>query len=98
MNDKEWKVECPCCHSALRVDSLTGKVVGWLQAGDSTAGATQDASARWDALTDRVQGRIASGEDKMNRALDKERERSRDLDDAFDAAKRKARGGESKAD
>jgi hypothetical protein len=98
MNDKEWKLECPSCHSALRVDSLTGKVVGWLQAGDSAAAAKRDASARWDELTDRVQGRLASGEDKLNRALEKERERSRDLDDAFDAAKRKARGGRPESD
>lgn len=98
MNDKEWKLECPCCHSELRVDSLTGKVVGWLQAGDSAARVPQDATVRWDALTDRVQGRLAQGEDKLERALDKERTRSRDLDDAFDAAKRRSRGEQREPD
>ncbi|MBM3976322.1 MAG: hypothetical protein FJ299_04950 [Planctomycetes bacterium] len=97
MSDKEAKIECPCCHSELRVDLLTGKLSSWLRAGDSAPAHGADPSQRWDASADRVKGRLAGNEDRLDRELGKERERSQNLDDVFDAAKKRAtrRGDQS---
>jgi hypothetical protein len=92
MSDKEAKIECPCCHSELRVDLLTGKLSSWLRAGDSAPARGADPAERWDALADRVKGRLAGSEDRLDKELGKERERSQNLDDVFDAAKKRASG------
>jgi hypothetical protein len=91
MADKEVRIACPCCQTELRVDLLTGKVTGWLQAGDSASSAALDPESRWAALHDRVKGRVAGAEDKLEQALGKEREREGSLDDGFDRAARKAK-------
>lgn len=90
MIPKQIEVDCPCCESRLLIDVLTAKVLKHIpkQKLDETGRPVLD-GGRWDAATQRVQGREERGTDSFDAALGKERSRGDDLDDLFQAAKDK---------
>ena len=75
----------------MTVDVLTGKILRQArpQATDETGKPLLD-HGRWDEAANHVRGRAQGGLDEFDSALDKERNRSGDLDDLFDKAKEKA--------
>ena len=86
MSAKEIEVVCPCCQSRLSVDVLTAKVLRHERAGTEAASAD-----RWTTAQDKVRGRTASGQEKLDRALDSERGKKDRLDDLFRKAQEKLR-------
>lgn len=83
MSQKEIQLVCPCCQSSLQVDVLTQKVLRWEPVGGKPK------EAGWDSALGKVEGRLASGEDKFDASLRREQNRSRDLDDLFRDAKKR---------
>lgn len=90
MTHKQIDVVCPCCSTILTVDVLTEKVLRSASPRevDETGKAVLD-EGRWDSAAERVAGRQARGQDSLESALEKERQRSDDLEDLFDKAKKK---------
>lgn len=94
MNPKQIEITCPCCDTRITVDVLTGTVLRHAPPTrlDETGKPIVD-PARWDEATERVRGRSVQSQDKFEDALGREKRREADLDDLFERAKRKARGG-----
>ncbi len=94
MSAKQIDVSCPCCNTRLTIDVLTRTILRHAppEQLDETGKAVLD-EGRWDEAADRVSGRAGASLDKFDSALGKERSREKDLDDLFDKARRKARGG-----
>jgi hypothetical protein len=82
MAKKDITVVCPCCETEIVVDVLTQKVLR-----HRAKGAT--AESTWGEAHARVAGREGRGTDAFDAALSGEKSRVRDLDDLFDAAKKK---------
>lgn len=89
---KEIEVACPCCASRIWVDVSTGKVVR------SRRPQEEDESGRilmsekdWESVRDRVRKRPQEGQNKLEEALDRERNKADTLDDLFTKAKDKAK-------
>ena len=91
MSEKEIEVRCPCCEATLVVDVRTRTVLKHAPKAslDETGKPVLD-PGRWDSATRRVQERTGKATDAFDQALAKEQGRKRDLDDLFDAAKKKA--------
>jgi len=91
MSAKEIEVQCPCCDTLLIVDVLTQKVLRHADPRqvDETGKLVLDES-RWDSASQKVGERHSEGLDRFDEALGKEKARSRDLDDLFEQAKKKA--------
>lgn len=91
MDSKQLDVACPCCGTVLTVDVLTGKILRQArpQGTDETGKPLLDLG-RWDEAARHVKGRAQGGLDEFDSALERERNRSEDLDDLFDKAKKKA--------
>lgn len=85
MSTKQIDVTCPCCSAKLSIDVLTGRVMRTEQSGTSSGG------DRWDAAQSKVRGRTQSGPEKLENALQEERDKKARLDDLFDAARKKLR-------
>ena len=83
MAKKEMRVECPCCEAELVVDALTHKVLRHKAKG-------QSAGVTWGAASERLKARIEGGQEAFEDALSGEQTRSRDLEDLFEDAKRRA--------
>ena len=94
METKQIDVTCPCCNVRLTVDVLTRKILKHAppEQLDETGKPILD-EERWGTASEKVSGRRAAALDKFDTAMGKERTRERDLDDLFEEAKRKARGG-----
>jgi len=92
MNNKQIEVACPCCETRLVVDVLTSTVLraSGPQQVDETGKVRLDES-RWDAARDRVHGRGAEAEDRLESALSAERDKESRLDDLFEKAREKVR-------
>ena len=91
MGSKQLNVTCPCCATTLTVDVLTGKILRQARPADTDeTGKPVLDHGRWDDAADHVKGRAQGGQDEFDSALEKERNRSDDLDDLFAKAKEKA--------
>ena len=91
MNPKQIDVECPCCSTILTIDVLTSKVLRRTEARESDAtGKPVLDEKRWDDANSRVQDRRDVGQDHFDAALNKEQNRSKDLDSLFDQLNKKA--------
>jgi len=88
MSSKQIDVTCPCCSSRLTVDVLTGKTLRTERA------ESQDAGDKWSSAQKKVLGRTASGADKLESALQEEREKKGKLDELFRKAQEKLKRGE----
>ncbi|MEM7518340.1 MAG: hypothetical protein AAF368_15640 [Planctomycetota bacterium] len=101
MSSKEIDVLCPCCDTLLTVDVLTAKVLrrtsgperAALEKRSEDSETPEDAEKvredRWGAASERVASRPGNALEKLENALESERERSTDLDDLFDSAKKR---------
>jgi len=87
MGAKQIDVTCPCCSTILTVDVLTRQVLRRTEA--NKGGATEQGEARWGAAEETVEGRQASSQDKLDRALAEERGKESHLDDLFRKAQEK---------
>lgn len=88
MDAKQIEIACPCCKSRLLVDLRTGKLLRSLRPEELDAAGKPVVGERdWDQALGRVRERGGESENKLDSALDRERNRSRQLDDLF----RKAR-------
>ena len=94
MASKEIEIVCPCCDSRLTVDVLTRTVLRAVGAQETDEfGKARLDEDRWDAATGKVKDRSTAGE-RLDDALERERERTGRLDDLFEKAKRKHEKGE----
>jgi hypothetical protein len=88
MDAKQIEIACPCCQSRLLVDLRTGKLLRSLRPEELDATGKPLVGERdWDQALGRVRERGGESENKLDSALDRERNRPRQLDDLF----RKAR-------
>jgi len=89
MSAKQIDVTCPCCSTRLTVDVLTGQVLRQTPREapeDAGGGGAKD---RWASAQERVRDRTQTGEDKLQNALEHERNKSKRFDDLFDQAREK---------
>jgi hypothetical protein len=90
MESKQLEIDCPHCSSRILVDVRTGQVLRTLRPEElDSAGKPVVSEADWDGALGRVQKRDATRDSRLDAALDKERERSSQLDDLFKQAKDK---------
>lgn len=95
METKDVRVECPCCRSRLEIDVRTGKVLRWSQ--PATTDETGKPAVRpedWGQAAERVSKRMGAAANKFDESLQRERTRSRDLDELFRKANEKLGRGE----
>lgn len=96
-DSKEVEVGCPCCRARLAVDVRTQRVVRWSRPEETdAAGRPVVGEADWRRAQERVAGRLEAAQDTFGAALDKEKRRTRDLDDLFREASKRARKGGQK--
>lgn len=84
MSAKEIEVRCPCCQSRLSVDVLTAKVLR-----HERGEAASETGDKWSSAQDRVRGRTSKGTEKLDQALDSERNKPDRLDELFRKAREK---------
>ena len=84
MDPKETEITCPCCTSRILVDLRTGKV---LRSQAPTVlderGERKVQEKDWDQALGRVKQRQDGGAGRLDQALDKEKSKSKDLDELF---------------
>jgi DNA-directed RNA polymerase subunit RPC12/RpoP len=87
---KEIEIDCPCCESRLLIDVRTQTVLRHAPKAslDEFGKPVQDGK-RWDAAARTVTDRESRSEDAFDSALNREKSRTRDLDDLFKKAQRK---------
>lgn len=83
MAKKEMRVQCPCCEAELVIDVLTHKVLRHKEKG-------QSAGATWGVASERLRERQEQGLGAFEDSLSAEKTRSRDLDDLFNEARKRA--------
>jgi len=88
MSSKQIDVTCPCCASRLTVDVLTGKTLRTERAVPESTG------DKWSSAQQKVLGRTESGAEKLESALQEERDKKSKLDDLFRKAQEKLKRGE----
>jgi hypothetical protein len=90
MSAKQIDVTCPCCSARLTVDVLTRTILRSVTAEElGPDGAGGPRAGRWDAAARRASGRVRSGQDKLDEALEAERAKQDRLDDLFRKANEK---------
>ena len=95
MEKKELEITCPCCSSRLLVDVRTGQLLRTTRPEElDESGKPKVGERDWASASDKVEGRLASAEDKFDASLARERERSQSLDDLFRKANEKIKEGE----
>jgi hypothetical protein len=90
MDQKEVKVDCPCCQSRLEIDVRTATVLRWRKQGETDeTGKPVLRESDWSSASERVSKRLGSAGDKFDESLSREKKRSQDLDDLFRKAHEK---------
>jgi len=90
MESKQLEIACPCCSSRLLVDVRTGKVLRTLRAEQlDEQGKPVVQEADWDHALGRVQERLSTQEDRIEAALERERNKGSRLDELFRKASEK---------
>ena len=99
MSQKQIETTCPCCESRLVIDVLTSKILKHVPKArlDETGRPIAD-SGRWEAATQRVEGREERGRDSFDAAMGREKKRDEDLDDLFKQAQDKLKRRADEAD
>ena len=87
MAEKEIDLTCPCCSARLTVDVRTRQVMRSVRAAPAEGGAAPPDA--WESAQKRVHGRTQSGAEKLENALDYERNKSARFDEIFEKAKDK---------
>ena len=80
MDVKQVEVCCPGCSHHLTIDVRTATVLR----------AVPPSETRWGAAEDQVSERVEGASDKLDAALEKERDRASHFDALFDRAREKA--------
>lgn len=89
---KEVEIQCPCCDSQLLIDVLTQKVLRATPRRELDSSGRPKLDAKdWDAAFGKVSGRLDESVSKFDASLDRERKRTRDLDDLFAEAEERVR-------
>lgn len=84
MSSREIEVTCPCCSARLVIDTRTAQVMKTVRKEDESPSApTKD---RWADAASKVQARTQSGQDKLESALEYERNKSQRFDELFKKA------------
>ena len=90
MESKQIEVDCPCCRSRLLVDVRTQTVMRSARPEElDTSGKPKVSEEDWDQALGKVRGRAQDREQRMQAAVDREKERQSKLDQLFDDARRK---------
>lgn len=92
MSSKQIDITCPCCSSRLTVDVLTEKVLK-----SQSATAPADGGDKWSSASRKVLERTSSGAEKLENALQQERDKKARLDDRFRQAQEKLKRGDDDA-
>jgi hypothetical protein len=95
MELKEALIDCPCCAAKLVVDLRTGKVLRARPQGQvDEEGRPKVGEADWTSANERVKTRLNNATDRFDEGLQRERAKSRDLDDLFRKASEKLKGND----
>ena len=91
MDVKQVEVRCPGCSHHLTIDVRTATVLRAVPPSErDDVGKTGIDPTRWDAASDQVSERVEGASDKLDAALEKERDRASHYDALFDRAREKA--------
>jgi hypothetical protein len=92
MEPKQIEITCPCCQSRILLDTRTEKILRTRKPESlDEAGRPKVSSADWDSAVGTVKGREATRSDKLDSALDREKNRASELDERFRKASEKLR-------
>jgi hypothetical protein len=90
MDQKEVKVDCPCCRSRLEIDVRTAAVLRWRPRSElDETGKPVVRESDWSEAAGRVSRRTGAAGDKFDESLTKEKKRAQDLDELFKKANEK---------
>lgn len=90
MDQKEVKLDCPCCQSRLEIDVRTASIVRWRKKGElDETGKPVLREGDWSAASERVSKRLGSAGDKFDESLSREKKRTQDLEELFRKAHEK---------
>jgi hypothetical protein len=84
MSSREIEVTCPCCSARLVVDTRTAQVMKTVR--KEEAGESAAPKDRWADASSKVQSRTQSGLDKLESALEYERNKTQRFDEMFKKA------------
>ena len=86
MEPKENDVRCPSCRATLAVDVRTGRVMRWSEYTETDPlGRPKVTDRDWEAALGRVRSREGRAADVFESALEREKNRERELEERFDA-------------
>ncbi|MEX1025285.1 MAG: hypothetical protein WD226_09425 [Planctomycetota bacterium] len=91
MSDREIEVTCPCCDTVLWIDVRTQKVLRRKAPATTDDFGKPKASTSWDEAHERVSDRHGKAKSKFDAGLNREQNRSQDLDDLFRKASESTR-------
>lgn len=95
MDAKQLEISCPCCATRLLIDVRTESVLRARRPEETDeTGKPKVGESDWSAAIDRVQKRSAEAPNKLDSALQKERDKRGRLDDLFREANEKLKRGE----
>ena len=90
METKQVEITCPCCSGRILVDVLTGKVLRGRPRGEvDEQGKPVVGEADWNQAVGKVQKRMATQGDRMDAALEREKDKESRLDELFRKASEK---------
>jgi len=90
MDAKQIEITCPCCGSRVLVDVRTEQVLRTRPVAEpDREGRPKVGEADWDEACGRVRTREEQREDRLDSALERERERGSTLDERFRRASEK---------
>lgn len=99
MQKKQIEIDCPCCSTRLTVDVLTQTVMRAVSPQElDESGEPLVPNQRWESARDRVDSRSAGAGDRLDEALNAEKNKANRLDDLFDQAKEKLKRKEEERD
>lgn len=90
MESKQVEITCPCCSGRIWVDVLTGKVLRARPPGVvDEQGKPVVGEADWSQAVGNVKRRLETQGDRMNQALEREKDKEARLDELFRKASEK---------
>lgn len=99
MEKKQIEVACPCCDARLAIDVLTSQVMRATPAAelDETGRPRQDRKL-WERAEGTVRDRTERAQDKLESAIEAERNKETRFDDLFDKARKKVQDRQEDSD
>lgn len=90
METKQIEVACPCCATRILIDVRTGKILRTRREEELDEKGKPVVHERdWDDALGRVQGREATQQERLDAALDREKDKADRLDELFRKASEK---------